>query len=228
MPRQPRYLLPGVPQHVVQRGVDRNPTFFAPSDYASYLRCLRSASRRYECQIHAYVLMTNHVHLLVTPQAEDSIPRVMQSIGREYVQPLNSRYKRIGTLWQARYRASVVQSDFYFLACHRYIEMNPVRAGLVNSPHLYRYSSYTFNALGHANGLVTPHSTYLALGSDSKSRTKAYQYLFSTELRASLIEEIRKQTRSCRPIGGEQFKDQIEAMTGRPARRGKVGRPPKH
>jgi len=131
MPRKPRVYLSGVPCHVIQRGNDRQPCFYSEEDYVFYLECLYDACKRYKVNLHAYVLMTNHVHLLVTPRVADGISRVMQSIGRRYVQYVNVTYKRSGTLWEGRHKSSLVDADNYLLSCYRYIEMNPVRAGMV-------------------------------------------------------------------------------------------------
>jgi putative transposase len=142
MPRLPRYILPGVPQHIIQRGNNRQAIFAAEGDYITYLDWLKRAADQYGLYIHAYVLMTNHVHLLATPMAEDSIGKALQSLGRRYVQYFNFSYGRTGTLWESRYRATVVDADSYFLACSRYIELNPVRASMVQAPGDYRWSSY--------------------------------------------------------------------------------------
>ncbi len=132
MPRQPRIDLPGVPQHLVQRGNDRRPCFFAPIDRTRYLDELRDAACRYGCAVHAYVLMTNHVHLLLTPARTGCVSTMMQSLGRRYVRYINDRYRRTGTLWEGRFKACPVQSDDHLLRCYRYIELNPVRAGMVS------------------------------------------------------------------------------------------------
>lgn len=227
MPRQPRYFIPNIPQHVIQRGVDRQAVFFEPGDYALYLRSLRKAARQYECRIHAYVLMTNHTHLLVTPGGERSIPLVMQAMGRTYVQMLNKKYNRTGTLWEGRYKASLVQDEGYLLACHKYIELNPVRAGLVSAPGDYPYSSYAHNACGYDNKLIAFHAVYESLGRTAQDRRMAYQRLFSSCVAPDMLSIIRTTTNSCRVLGDERFKDQIEAMLGRSVRQRKRGRPAK-
>lgn len=211
MPRQLRYKLPGVPQHVVQRGNNRQVTFFDDSDYVRYLEDLFEASEKCECELHAYVLMTNHVHLLMTPQREDSIAKVMQSVGRKYVRYINSTYKRSGTLWEGRYKASVVQDDRYLLQCYRYIELNPVRAGMVESPMDYRWSSYAFNAFGQLNELIKPHEQYLALARNEEDRQRAYRELFRHKMDNALLHEIRETTQQCRVLGNERFRNEIEA-----------------
>ena len=132
MPRLPRYVLPGHPQHVIQRGNNHCPIFIADEDYRLFRHYLQEASRRHGFQIHAYVLMTNHIHLLATPEKEDSIARSMQSVGRRYVQYFNATYRRTGTLWEGRYKATLIDTDNYFFTCSCYIELNPVRANMVN------------------------------------------------------------------------------------------------
>ncbi|GMR16673.1 MAG: transposase [Gammaproteobacteria bacterium] len=211
MPRQLRYKLPGVPQHVVQRGNNRQVTFFDDSDYVRYLEDLLEASEKCECDIHAYVLMTNHVHLLMTPQREDSIAKVMQSVGRKYVRYINGTYKRSGTLWEGRYKASVVQDNRYLLQCYRYIELNPVRAGMVESPIDYHWSSYAFNAFGQVNELIKPHEQYVALGRNEADRQLAYRELFRNKMDNALLHEIRETTQQCRVLGNERFRNEIEA-----------------
>ena len=225
MPRQPRYFIPDIPQHVIQRGVDRQAVFFETGDYELYLHTLGEASRRYDCQIHAYVLMINHTHLLVTPGSERSVPLIMQAMGRSYVQTINKKYDRTGTLWQGRYKASLVQDDRYLLTCHKYIELNPVRAGLVSAPGDYPYSSFAHNASGRSDGLVTPHDIYESLACTAGERRAAYRKLFQDSVAPEILSAIRDTTNACLVLGNDRFKDQIEAMLGRSVRPGKDGRP---
>ena len=227
MPRQPRYFIPGIAQHVVTRGVDRQATFFVADDYQLYRDSLLNAASIYDCAIHAYVLMTNHVHLLVTPSAKRSLPNLMQAMGRTYVQRLNRIYKRTGTLWEGRYKASPVQTVTYLLTCYRYIELNPVRAGITRSPAEYPYSSYACNAMGKSDPLVTPHARYLEFGSDQAKRLGAYKRLFNDKLTMNKIQHVRDTTNACLVLGNDSFKDQIETMIGRSVRPGKKGRPRK-
>lgn len=227
MPRQPRYFIPGIPQHVIQRGVDRQAVFFESDDYDLYLHSLDEAAKRYGCQIHAYVLMVNHTHLLVTPGSERTVPLVMQAMGRGYVQTLNKKYDRTGTLWQGRYKASLVQDDRYLLACHKYIELNPVRAGLVSSPGDYSYSSFAYNANGNFDSLLTPHNIYESLASTADERRAAYRELFVDTIAPEMLSTIRNTTNACLVLGNDRFKDQIEALLGRSVRPGKDGRPRK-
>src|SRR2546426_1318599 len=183
MARLPRIDVPGMPQHVVVRGVDRQPCFFDPSDYAAYLEDLRAAATIAAVAVHAFVLMTNHVHVLATGALPRSISVLMQSVGRRYVRRINQTYRRTGTLFEGRFRASVVQSERYLLTCMRYIELNPVRAGMVGNPADYRWSSYRSNAGGMAGiDWLQPHEEYLRLGSNKDLRTAAYRELFKAAL----------------------------------------------
>jgi putative transposase len=228
MPRQPRYFIPNIPQHVIQRGVDRQAVFFSAQDYELYIETLRASASHYDCSIHAFVLMTNHTHLLITPGTERSLPLLMQAMGRGYVQKLNRRYNRTGTLWQGRYKACLIQDDPYLLTCYRYIELNPVRAGIVRLPGDYRYSSYRHNATGESDALLTAHPVYQSLAATQEKRLAAYRALFADEIAPELLELVRNTTNACRVLGNDKFKDQVETMLGRSVRPGKSGRPPKH
>jgi putative transposase len=170
MPRKPRFFLPGIPAHIVQRGHSREPVFFEAGDYQAYLGWLKEAAVRYGCDIHAYVLMTNHVHLLATPAKKDSISRMMQYIGRRYVPYINHTYGTSGSIWEGRFKASLISDEQYLLTCMRYIELNPVRANMVASPAQYRWSSYRYNAQGREDVLVAEHPLYSQLGKTVSSR----------------------------------------------------------
>lgn len=215
MARQPRFLLPGYPQHVIQRGNNRDVIFAAEGDYRFYLDKLAEGCRRYGCRVHAYVLMTNHVHLLVTPEAEKSISRTMQALGRCYVQYFNYVYGRTGTLWEGRFRATLVDTDNYLLACYRYIEENPVRAGMVTSPAGYRWSSYLCNVFGTEDALVSPHESYLALGKTAAARQQAYLNLFEKPLRKEDVGRIREATNKAWVLGDDRFQARIESLVNR-------------
>jgi putative transposase len=178
MPRRPRCNLDHVPLHIVQRGHNQEPCFFADADYQRYLVFLRQALAETDCTLHAYVLMTNHVHLLLTPRRADEVSNALISLGRRYVQHVNRAYQRTGTLWDSRYRSSLIQSDRYLLACQRYIELNPVRAGIVRNPADYPWSSYRVHALGQADDMVSSHPLYWALGREGTERQLAYRKLF--------------------------------------------------
>jgi putative transposase len=200
MPRPSRQFVPGLPQHVVTRGVNRQAVFFDSGDYLRFWQQLGKGAAMHKCQVHAYVLMTNHVHLLVTPGHADSLSQLMQWLGRRYVQWVNKKHERTGTLWQGRYRACLIEDDRYLLACHRYIELNPVRAGLSNAPGAYPYSSYAGNALGKPDRALTPHPLYLALHPDPEQRRRIYRGFFADELPESLLLDFRGAARGNRPL----------------------------
>lgn len=216
MARQPRYILPGYPQHVIQRGNNRDVIFAAEADYRFFLEKFGDACRRHGCRIHAYVLMTNHVHFLLTPDSEDGISRAMQSLGRYYVQYFNRRYSRTGTLWEGRFRATLVDTDRYLLACYRYIEENPVRAGMAESPADYRWSSHHHNAAGAPDELISRHDVYLALGSTDVARRRSYSGLFETALTEETVARIREATNKAWVLGTDRFRTRIEALVARP------------
>jgi len=195
MPRAARTVLSDCPLHVVQRGINRNACFLLPGDYGAYLRDLAAFSARFRCSVHAYCLMTNHVHLLLTPHAPDACSLLMKNLGQCHVQRINRRLGRSGTLWEGRFRSCLVTSERYILACYRYIDMNPVRAGMVGAPDEYQWSSYAMNAGSTGLQFVRPHDTYEALGTDPEQRGNAYRALCRTEPPALIIEEIRKATR---------------------------------
>ena len=225
MPRKPRFYLPGVPVHVVQRGNDRRAVFFANDDYAAYLSWLREGASRHGCAIHAYVLMTNHVHLLVTPVTSDSISRMLQFLGRKYVPYINHTYQRSGTLWEGRHKGSVIESAAYSLACSRYIEMNPVRAGMVDAPSAYHWSSYASNALGCGVDWLTPTAEYQALGVDDDQRRFRYRELFRASLEPKQVHAIRSCVQTGTPLGNAKFLAEVEEMTGRKVGQHRRGRP---
>jgi putative transposase len=215
----PRYPAPGVPQHVTQRGTNRSILFVADSDYRFFRDCLRTACVKHGCYVHAYALMTNHVHLLVTPTTALGIARMMQSVCRRYVRRFNEKYERTGTLCQGRYKATLVATEQYFFACHRYIELNPVRAGLVADPRHYAWSSHRANALGANDPLVTPHERYVALGGDVRGRRAAYRALFRAELPDSLIADIRHATQAGWPLGSKRSPEEITTLAGAAGRK---------
>ena len=225
MPRKPRMFLPDVPCHVITRGNNRELCFFSDDDYLFYLKYLNDASERYRVAVHAYVLMTNHVHLLMTPADVESIPRVLQSIGRRYVQYVNKRYRRTGTLWEGRYKASLIDAERYVLACYRYIELNPVRANMVSHPADYKWSSYPVNAGIRPRKSLVQHDVYARLGPDQKSRAAAYRELFSVDLGAELVHDIQRASTFSMPLGDNLFREKIEAALNRKLGHDKRGRP---
>ena len=227
MPRKPRFYMPGVPVHAVQRGHNKSATFFDDFDYLEYLRCLKQASDSCGCAIHAYVLMTNHVHLLMTPEDPASVSRLFQGLGRHYVRYINETYGLRGSLWEGRYKSTIVQTQTYLLTCQRYIEMNPVRAGLVDHPAKYRWSSYSANALGGSNSILSKHAEYQLLGRSPEDRVSTYKRFFDTALGGDEIALQRSALQTGTPLGNDRFRSQIEAVSGRKVGFLRRGRPKK-
>jgi len=227
MPRHARLRMVGVPFHIIQRGNNRSVCFYGDDDYQYYLQHLEIIARKQEVAIHAYVLMTNHVHLLMTAKKEEGVSQMMKQLGQRYVQYINKTYKRSGTLWEGRYRSSLVDADNYLLLCQRYIELNPVRADMVEHPGEYRWSRYCANAQDESNTLLTPHPLYEQLGNNKNQRCEHYRELFRYQVEPGIIDEIREATNSGYVLGREDFKEQIEAMLKRRVEKGKPGRPKK-
>ena len=224
--RLTRFFVPGLPLHIVQRGNNRNAIFGCPADYTFLYDVLTRLTRTHGVAVHAYVLMTNHLHLLATPTLASSVPKAMQALGRLYVAHFNWRHGRTGTLWEGRYRATIVDHDRYFLACMRYIELNPVRAQIVGYPGDYRWSSFRGNAFGASDALVTQHAMYAEMGASSEARQAAYRTLFASALSNQVIEDIRDATEHAWALGSTAFCDDV-ARRARRARRAPMGRPPK-
>jgi putative transposase len=227
MPRPFRYTLPGIAQHVVQRGNARQATFFHEDDYGFYLACLREAARRHGVLVHAYVLMTNHVHLLVMPTARHGISRMLQSVGRRYVQFVNFNHRRSGTLWEGRHKASLVQTDEYLAACHRYVELNPVRAGMVADPLGYRWSSCRHYAGDAQDPVITDSPVYLRSGRTLDERRAAHRAALAAGLDVGSLTCIRVQTERGGVIGNDRFRAQIERMLAQRLPGAPRGRPRK-
>lgn len=227
MPRRARIAIPNIPWHIIQRGNNRSACFHAEEDYQFYLHHLEEFATKFGCAIHAYVLMTNHVHLLLTPACSDSASLLMKNLGQRYVQYINRSYKRSGTLWEGRFRSCLTQTENYLLSCYRYIELNPVRAGMVIRPQDYRWMSYHANALGKVSCIIKPHEEYLRLGGDNETRQIAYRSLFKAHLDEEMVGQIRSATNGNYALGSEQFQKEIGAMLGRRAGRGQSGRPSK-
>lgn len=206
MKRQARFCPEEIPVHIIQRGNNRNECFWSNQDKATYMKYLRAASIKYDVSIHAWVLMTNHVHLLVTPNQEYAVSRMMQYIGRMYVRYFNRKYTRTGTLWEGRFRSCLVQAEVYFLVCQRYIELNPVRARMVENPSDYHWSSYQVNALGSQSSICTPHGVYLSLGANKNEQQAAYRSLFSESVSSEQLDAIRFATNKGAPFGAADFK----------------------
>ncbi len=227
MARLPRNFVKGQAQHIIQRGNNREPVFVGDEDHPFYLECLQDAAKRHELLVHAYVLMTNHVHILATPRTKDSIPKTLQSVGRRYVQYFNYAYIRTGTSWEGRYKAAVIDSDRYLLACMRYIELNPVRAGMVAHPREHPWSSYAATALGKENKLVRAHTLYRQLGANESARQSTYRQLFRAAIGRADLEAIRESTNKGWVLGNDRFREKIERLSGRRTAPNPRGKPRK-
>jgi putative transposase len=215
MARPPRITIPAYPHHIIQRGNNRAVTFFADDDFRYFLECLRQAKVKCHCRIFAYVLMTNHFHLLVEPAGVGDLGRFMQSVGRRYVRYVNETYRRTGTLWEGRFKSAAVSRDEYLIACSRYIELNPVRAGIVTHPKDYRWSSYQRRALGVSDRLLDEDPWYSGLGTTDRDKQERYRQWIDSQISEREWDEIRQATQRGRSIGRETFQKQVEAMTGR-------------
>ncbi|MHB8496363.1 MAG: transposase [Casimicrobiaceae bacterium] len=229
MPRRARLRVPGITLHVVQRGNNRAAVFFGESDFAFYRHHLRNLAPRFDCSLHAYVLMTNHVHMLLTPHDANGASLLMKHVSQRYVQYVNKVHGRTGSLWEGRYRSCLTQSESYVLACYRYIEMNPVRARMVAHPRDYRWSSYVANASGAPSQWVDPHDEYLSLGRTEADRRAAYRSLFEgaigADVDAEVLQRIREATVGNLALGDARFQAQVASTSGRRASRGSPGRP---
>jgi putative transposase len=227
MARLPRLTAPGLPHHLIQRGNNRQSIFVDEADCVSYLRELAELADGHGLAIHAYVLMPNHVHLLATPAERETLPRVMQALGRRYVRRFNDRHGRTGTLWEGRYRSTLIETDRYLLACMRYVEMNPVRAGLVNEPGHYRWSSHAHHVGLRVDPLITEHAVYWALGNTPFERQVAYRRLFEGGQEAGEVEAIRYATHRGWALGRDAFVESVSQNAGRRAAPRQAGRPRK-
>ena len=226
MPRRPPHLPIGVPVHVIQRGNNRQICFTSDEDMGAYLSWMHEAATRCGVLVHAWVLMTNHVHWLVTPMREYGVSRCIQHVGRHYVRFFNDRYSRTGTLFEGRFKAHPVQTSEYLLRCMQYIELNPVRAGMAADPAEYRWSSYVAHALGKEPEMWTAHDEYHRLGSSKSARQIAYRRLFEDDLDRTLISEIKHAQETGFVLGTERFRQEYEALTGEHQRYRKRGPKP--
>lgn len=227
MPRRARIHLSALPLHIVQRGHNRGACFFCEDDYLAYRRWLGEALRASGVFLHAYAMMTNHVHLLLTPSSPEAVARLMISLGRRFVQYINRSYQRTGTLWDGRYKSSLVEAESYLLLCQRYIELNPVRAGMAADPADYRWSSYRYNGLGQLDALLTPHPVYVRLGATDEERRFAYRALFRSELDSDAVADIRMAVNQGQPLGTSRFIAGIEKAIGQRREVRPRGRPRK-
>jgi putative transposase len=225
MPRPPRIDFPGLPLHLIVRGNDRKPIFFSDDDRLYFLQCIGKISAKRACEIHAFVLMPNHVHMLATPRREHAASRMMQDLGRAYVAHVNKLHGRTGALYEGRFRSSLVETTRYFLACMRYIEMNPVRARITQDPRRYEWSSYGQNITGDPTGLVTPHSEYLSLGRDCAERARAYRRLFDIPQEDEDLLAIRRGARHGTAVGTQSYCQELSKLLGRTVAFVPQGRP---
>ncbi|MFM8441860.1 MAG: transposase [Methylococcus sp.] len=227
MARLPRLNLPNIPQHVVQRGNNRQAIFFHDDDYISYLEYLREALAKNGCQLYAFVLMTNHVHLLVLGETSAGISGLMQSLGRRYVRYINATYRRTGTLFGGRFKASLIDCEEYLLTCMRYIELNPLRAGMVRDLGDYPWSSYQHHIGERVIEWLAEPDEYRRLAGSPEARADVYRELLKQPLAAADLESIRHHLNKDCALGSSRFQDSIEAMVGRRARIAPQGRPKK-
>ncbi|HWW06015.1 transposase [Collimonas sp.] len=224
MARLPRLVIPNQPHHLIQRGVDRQAIFRETEDYVNFLGRLRDAAKQFKVAIHAYVLMSNHVHLLATPSDAEGLAKMMQWVGRYYVPYFNQKYGRVGTLWQGRYRATAIDSEPYFMLCSCYIDQNPVRAGIVANPGEYQWSSYLHHVGAKPDPLVVDHALYWALGNTPFDREAAYKQMAEQALTPAQAGQLMEATNKGWPLGSEKFKSNLEKQGNqrvRPARRGR-------
>lgn len=227
MPRRLRLCPPAIPQHIIQRGNNRQICFASDEDCAAYANWLHQAAVKYAVKIHAWVFMTNHVHLLVTPEDETGVSLMMQSLGRQYVRYFNTTYRRSGTLWEGRFKSCLIQTTEYLLHCYRYIELNPVRASMVEHPADYIWSSYRSNAMGIESAMRTPHEEYWRLGKDKEERLRNYQALFATHIEPNILKAIRESLNTGLVLGNDRFKDELATTLAMKVRLAQTGRKPR-
>ena len=227
MARLPRLVVPNQPHHLIQRGNDRRAVFSEADDYVFFLEHLRDSAALFGVAIHAYVLMPNHFHLLASPSDEIGLGKMIQRIGRYYVPYFNKKYKRVGGLWQGRFKATVIDSEQYFMTCSRYIEANPVRAHMVAEPAEYPWSSYLHHIGVKPDALITEHALYWALGNTPFEREAAYKELVGQALGRDAIDVLNVATAKSWALGGHQFKASVEQQIKRRVSPNKPGRPRK-
>ena len=225
MPRSARVVLPHHAYHVTQRGHNHCALFETDRDRRFFLTLIGELKQQSLCRVSAYCLMTNHVHLLLTPKEKDGAGQLMKRLGQRYVQYINRTYKRSGTLWEGRFRSCLAREENYILSCYRYIELNPVRAKIVDHPAEYRWSSYRANAQGETLPFIRPHGLYVYLGRNACRREQAYRELFRNQLDPGMVDEIRHATNGNYALGSERFRQEVEIALGRRARPGRPGRP---
>jgi putative transposase len=225
MARQPRLTITGYPHHVILRGNNRQDIFRTSGDFQRMLDLLFEPARAQSVEVHAYVLMSNHLHLLLTPQQDQALPKMMQSVGRSYVQVFNKVHGRTGTLWEGRYRSTLIQTERYLLACMAYIDLNPVRAHMVTQPEDYAWSSYGHYAGRRSDRLITPHALYWSLGNTPFAREAAYAELVQAGISADQQGALTDATLSGWALGDASFVAGLQPLTQRRLSKGKAGRP---
>ncbi len=228
MPRKPRFYLPNYPVHIVQRGHNNNNVFFENEDYKVYLDWLQEGSEWYEVPIHAYALLPNQIHILASPPDKEAASRMMQYQGRRYVPYINATYGKTGTIWQGRYKASLIDPETYLLNCMTYIEGLPVKEGLAKSPGPYKWSSYKCNAQGRKNPLITMHAAYLGIARGDKQRQEKYTAMSKAGLSDEVITDIRDAWQTGTPLGSDKFKKMVERRLKIKVGHAKRGRPRKN
>jgi len=227
MPRLPRLNLVDIPQHIVQVGHNNLACFFDDEDYAFYLQSLEAASNQYSVDIHAYVLLPNMIQIIATPRIPNGISSMMQSLGRRYVQFVNHRYRRSGTLWAGRYKSSLIDSDAYLLTCYRYVELRPMYLGLADGPAEYPWSSFHFHTCAAESELIKDHRLYTELGETDEERAQEYSKLFRYSFDRGLMQFIAETVKLGQVLGGDAFKEKIEQIANQRVRPLKRGRPRK-
>lgn len=214
MPRHPRFCPAGYPVHVIQRGNNRQVCFAKEGDLSAYANWLGEGAEKFKVDVHGWVFMTNHVHLLLTPHCDSGVSRLLQTLGRQYVRHFNYSYQRTGTLFEGRFKSSVVQHEEYFLNCLRYIELNPVRAGMVKDPGDYKWSSYRAHAFGVKPGMWTAHNQYLLIGKDDKERHLNYRQWIGEVMPTEAVSKIRHCINTGLVLGTDKFRDQVLSLRG--------------
>ncbi len=227
MPRKPRYFLPNIPVHVVHRGHSRSPVFFQDEDYRTYLYWMKEAAEKYRVRIHSFVLMTNHIHILLTPCAGSDVSSFMQYLGRHYVPYINHKYGTSGSIWEGRFKGSLVQQETYFLSVMRYIELNPVRASMVEYPSQYRWSSFCHNAGDKVIRMISQHDIYNSLGQTDQQRSDAYKELFNSTLDSGSLKKISAAWLTGTPLGNNCFRSMVEETFATRVGQDRRGRPSK-
>jgi putative transposase len=225
MARLPRLTLAHHPHHVIQRGNNRQPIFASPADQPFLLALLAENAAKFKVAIHAYVLMSNHFHLLATPETADGLPQMMQAVGRRYVRYFNDRQQRSGTLWEGRYRSTLIQTERYFMACMVYIDLNPLRAGMVTDPRAFKWSSHGHYVGLNVDKLITPHALFWALGNTPFAREAAYADLVRAGLSADQQAALTSSVLSGWALGDDDFAKALQSRTERRVVKSKAGRP---